>query len=175
MSDTEYPDHDLGGDRFDDRREDPSSLTRRLMGMGADVMNRALVAGVSAVFMTEEGVRNMVSDLRLPKEVAKGLVSQADATKREIFRIIGREVRTFLEQANVAGSLGRALKDTTVEIRTTIRFRPNEEGGVTPEVRSEVSPSAKLDPEPLEILEDELPDEPAEEALEEGPDDAEEV
>ena len=132
MDDRDLP----AGPNHEDERGEGGSLTRRLMDIGADVMNRALVTGVSAVFMTEEGIRNVVSDMRLPKDVARGLIHQADATKNEMFRIIGREVRTFLEQSNMSAAIARALADTTVEIRTTVRFRPNDEGGVTPEVSS---------------------------------------
>ena len=52
------------------------------MDMGADVVNKALVTGVGAVFMTEEGIRSAVSDMRLPKDVARGLVQQAEVTKK---------------------------------------------------------------------------------------------
>ena len=131
MSEHEHP----PGDDGDDERGE-GSFTRRLMELGGDVVSRALVTGVSAVFMTEEGIRNAVSDLRLPKDVARGLVQQADATKKDMFRIIGREVRDFLDQANMSAAIARALADTTVEIKTTIRFRPNDDGTVTPEVRA---------------------------------------
>ena len=134
MTDWDGPEEPPEGD--EDPRTDGSSFTRRLMELGGDVVSRALVTGVSAVFMTEEGIRSAMTDLRLPKEVARGLVQQADATKREMFRIIGREVRTFLEQSNMSAAVARALADTTVEVHTTIRFRPNQAGGVTPEVRA---------------------------------------
>ncbi len=135
MSDPQHPPF-LGDDDDDEPRD---SLTRRLMDMGADVVNKALVTGVGAVFMTEEGIRSAVSDMRLPKDVARSLVQQAEVTKKEMFRIVGREVRTFLEQSNLSAAIANALADATVEITTTIRFRPNDEGGVTPEVVSRAS------------------------------------
>jgi hypothetical protein len=142
VSDDQIPPGDV------DEGEPRESLTRRLMDMGADVVNKALVTGVGAVFMTEEGIRNAVTDLRLPKDVAKSLVTQAEITKKEMFRIIGREVRTFLEQSNISQAIAGALADTTVEITTTIRFRPNEEGGVTPEVTSRASELRRSDDAP---------------------------
>jgi len=149
-----------GPDDEEDDRADGGSFTRRLMEMGGDVVSRAVLTGVSAVFMTEEGIRNAVSDMKLPKDVARGIVQQADATKNEMFRIIGREVRTFLEQSNMSAAVARALADTTVEIHTTVRFRPNETGGVTPEVQSSYG---------VEEVEDEGDEPPAED-----PDGAEE-
>lgn len=134
MSDDALPPH-----VEDDPGEQRESLTRRLLDVGADVVNKALVTGVGAVFMTEEGIRNAVSDMRLPKDVARSVVAQAEVTKKEMFRIVGREVRTFLEQSNISQAIAGALADTTVEITTTIRFKPNADGGVTPEVTSRAS------------------------------------
>lgn len=134
MSDDQLPPYEA-----DDPSEPRESLTRRLLDVGADVVNKALVTGVGAVFMTEEGIRNAVSDMRLPKDVAKSVVAQAEVTKKEMFRIVGREVRTFLEQSNISQAIAGALADTTVEITTTIRFKPNGDGGVTPEFTSRAS------------------------------------
>ena len=137
----------------DDSSEPRESLTRRLMDMGADVVNKALVTGVGAVFMTEEGIRNAVSDMRLPKDVAKSVVAQAEVTKKEMFRIVGREVRTFLEHSNISQAIAGALAETTVEITTTIRFKPNADGGVTPEVTSRASDIRHGEPsEELEVV-----------------------
>ena len=144
---------------FDEDFEPRESLTRRIMDMGADVVGKALVTGVGAVFMTEEGIRNAVSDMRLPKDVARNVVQQAETTKREMFRIIGREVRTFLEQSNISAAIAGALADTTVEITTTVRFRPNEDGGVTPEVETR-STHVHRDDEPDDEPGDHPPDGP---------------
>jgi len=161
-------DHTEDEGRDEERGE--ASFTRRLVDLGGDVVSRALVMGVSAVFMTEEGIRNAVSELRLPKDVARGLVQQADATKKDMFRIIGREVRDFLEHANMSASIARALADTTVEIRTTIRFRPNEAGGVTPEVSSTFGPEGEEE----QVEDAEVVSEGEEEAEEVGEEEGEE-
>ncbi len=127
----------------DDRNE--SSFTRRLVGRIPDVMGRALVAGTGALFLTEEGIRNLVSDLKLPGEAVRVLQQQAETTKKELFRLVGREIRSFMEQSNISQELLKVLGAVTVDVHTTIRFVPNEEGGVTPEFAHEVSTSG---PEP---------------------------
>lgn len=121
----------------DDEKND-WGFTRRLMGRIPDVMSRALVAGTGALFLTEEGIRNLVSELKLPGEMVRFLVQQADSTKRELFRFVGQEIRSFMEQSNLSQELLKALAGVTVEVHTTIRFVPDEAGGVSPRFRSEV-------------------------------------
>lgn len=144
----------------DERGE--GSFTRRLVGRIPDVMNRALIAGTGALFLTEEGIRNMVSDLKLPSNVVQSLTQQADATKKELFRFVGQEIRSFMEQSNLSQEFLKALTGLTVDIHTTVRFVANEEGGVTPKiesnrVRAGVPGTEDEDEEPAETETDEEP------------------
>ncbi|MBM4319828.1 MAG: hypothetical protein FJ125_07675 [Deltaproteobacteria bacterium] len=113
-------------------------FTRRLMGRIPDVMSRALVAGTGALFLTEEGIRNLVSELKLPGEMVRFLVQQAETTKRELFRFVGQEIRSFMEQSNLSQELLKALAGVTVEVHTTIRFVPDEAGQVAPRFATEL-------------------------------------
>lgn len=123
----------------DDRNE--SSFTRRLVGRIPDVMGRALVAGTGALFLTEEGIRNVVSEMKLPGDAVRVLLHQADTTKKELFRLVGQEIRSFMEQSNVSQELLKVLGNVTVDIHTTIRFVPDGEGGVAPAMSHEVTTS----------------------------------
>ncbi|MDY0059124.1 MAG: hypothetical protein RBU45_04885 [Myxococcota bacterium] len=120
----------------DDKLE--GGFTRRLVGRIPDVMGKALVAGTGALFLTEEGIRHLVSDLKLPGDVVRTLVQQAETTKRELFRFVGQEVRSFLQQANLSEELTKVLSGVTLDIHTTVRFVPNDKGGVKPVVSNEI-------------------------------------
>ena len=128
----------------DDKSE--SSFTRRLVGRIPDVMGRALVAGTGALFLTEEGIRNVVSDLKLPGEVVRVLVQQAEGTKKELFRLVGQEIRSFLEQSNLSQELAKLLASVTVDIHTTIRFLPDEAGDVSPRFKVSTEITQQGDP-----------------------------
>ncbi|HKB75843.1 MAG TPA: hypothetical protein VKC58_04555, partial [Myxococcales bacterium] len=66
-------------------------------GFVPDIVRRAVLTGVGALFMTEEGIRNLVGEMKLPKDALAFLVAQADKTRSDVTRIVTQEVRRFLE------------------------------------------------------------------------------
>ena len=66
-------------------------------------MRRTFYAGLGAVFTTEEGIRKLASDFHLPKDITNYLIQQAATSKDELFRVVGKELRGFLETVNVSG------------------------------------------------------------------------
>ncbi|HEX8954010.1 MAG TPA: hypothetical protein VF997_22605 [Polyangia bacterium] len=109
----------------------------RLEGFIPDIVKRTFYAGLGAVFTTEEGIRKIASDLKLPKDVANYLIQQAAASKDELFRVVGKELRGFLETVNISGELQKLLTSLSFEIKTEIRFIPNDEAiaGVKPDIK----------------------------------------
>lgn len=97
----------------------------------ADSLRKALVNGLSAVLMTEEGIRQVVSDLRLPKDSAKDamnyLSNQAERSRREVMRIVGAEVKSFLESTDMAGLLRKSLAGMKVEVRAELKLTEDDE------------------------------------------------
>ncbi len=91
-------------------------------GIFAESLRKALVTGLSAVVMTEEGIRNVLGDIRLPKEALSHLVQQTNNSRREVFRILSEELKTFLRNADVAGALRNALAGMKLEVNAEIRF-----------------------------------------------------
>jgi hypothetical protein len=109
----------------------------RLENLIPDIVRRTFYAGLGAVFTTEEGIRKIASDLKLPKDVANYLIQSAASTKDELFRIVAKELRGFLESVNVSGELQKLLTSLSFEIKTEIRFIPNEQAisGVKPDLK----------------------------------------
>jgi hypothetical protein len=104
-----------------DPPESPSWGFDRIVPEG---IKRAVLAGIGTLFMSEEGIRSVLGDMKLPKEVAQFILSQAAKTKDDLFRSLAREVREFLESARLSEELKKLLSETAVEIRTTVRFVP---------------------------------------------------
>ena len=96
-----------------------------LRGRATDFMRRALVAGVGALFLTEEGIRNLVGELKLPKELIGALLAQADKTKQEVVHTLGEELRRFFESAQLHRELSKLLTDVTIEVKAEVRLRPD--------------------------------------------------
>lgn len=88
----------------------------------ADSLRKVLVNGLSAVLMTEEGIRQAVGDLRLPKDAVGYLTQQAERSRREISRIVGVEVKRFLHNTDMAGLLRKSLSGMKVEVKASLRF-----------------------------------------------------
>ena len=109
----------------------------RLESLIPEIVRRTFYAGLGAVFTTEEGIRKIASDLKLPKEMANYLIQQAAASKDELFRVVSKELRGFLESVNISGELQKLLTSLSFEIKTEIRFIPNDEaiGGIKPDVK----------------------------------------
>ena len=126
--------HDVEGDDDIPRRR------RRIERILPDALKRAIEKGIETGIGTltnaNESIRGMVGHRsEVPKEVASYVLSQIDDTKNAAVGVVAREVREFLERADLATELQRALTSLSFEIRTEIRFIPNEKGGVTPEVK----------------------------------------
>jgi len=96
-----------------------------VLGFVPEFVKKVAVAGLGALFMTEEGIRNLAGQLKLPKEVLGLLLAQADKTKDEISRVISDEVRRFLQSERLREEVRKLLSGTTVEIQAHVRLVPD--------------------------------------------------
>jgi hypothetical protein len=120
--------------------EEPDREQRRLERLIPELVRRLLEAGYEKLSEGPENVRHLVSDLKLPKEALGVLFSQLDETKNGLYRAVAREVRDFLDQTNFAEELAKVLTTLSFEIKTEVRFIPNDTRlRASPEVRSKVS------------------------------------
>jgi hypothetical protein len=105
-------------------------------GIVPDLIRKAVVAGLGAVFMGEEGIRKLAGQLKLPKEVLGYILQQADKTKGDVSRVIGEELRRFLNSELMRQEVLQMLSGMTVEIKAEIRLRPDADakGGASPKV-----------------------------------------
>ena len=107
-----------------------------------DLLKRGVLAGIGALFMTEDGVRSILGELKLPKEAAQFVINQVGRTKEDLFRMIASEIRGFLDSTNISEELRRALTGMSLEISTTVRFVPDKEQ-LKPEMKSVVKVKRK--------------------------------
>ncbi len=109
-------------------------------GFVADAVRKAVLTGLGAVFLTEEGARKLARDWKLPKEIVGYVVSQAGGAKDEIVRVVGDEVRKFFESEALRREFIRALSSMSIEVRAEIRLKPTKGGDVHPDVKAVVKP-----------------------------------
>ena len=91
------------------------------------VVERAVESGAHRVAEAPENLRNFVNDLKLPKEVIHYLYNQVDETKNGLYRVAAKEIRDVLEQTQFADELTKVLTKLSFEIKTEIRFIPNDQ------------------------------------------------
>ena len=82
-------------------------------------------------------LKALMGDLKLPKEIANHILSQIDETKHAALAVIARETRLFLEKTNLSDELAKLLTQVSFEIKTEVRFVPNDKAksGLLPKVR----------------------------------------
>jgi polyhydroxyalkanoate synthesis regulator phasin len=123
-------------DKPESKAEDTSG--RRLEGLLPETLRKALITGLGALFMTEESLRNLVTEMRMPKEAVSYLVKQADQARGQLFDVVSKEIRTFLESVNLAQELQKILSSVVLEVKTEIRLVPSDDGLVKPQVSTSV-------------------------------------
>ena len=119
--------------------DEEGRLRERLEKLLPDLLRRAINVGSSGFRSTEDGIRRLVSEFNLPRDVAAYLMVQASASKDEVLRIIGSEVRRFLETVNLSGELQKLLTSLSFEVKTEIRFIPNDQALVKPEIKNKTT------------------------------------
>jgi len=113
----------------DDEDDLPPEEMKRLSGIVPDIVRRAVLTGVGALFMTEEGIRNLVGDMKMPKDALAFLIAQADKTRSEVARVVTHEVRRFLESETLRREMWKLLTGVTLEVNATIQLKRSGEPG----------------------------------------------
>jgi len=90
------------------------------------LVERAVEHGVEKLAEQPENLRNFIAEMKLPKEVIQDVYGQIDDTKNGLYRVVAKEIRDVLEQTHVADEIVRALTKLSFEIKTEIRFVPND-------------------------------------------------
>ena len=103
-------------------------------GFIPEMIRRTVERSVNAVLHSEDERRRFFSSL-LPRDFMNNVAAQVDSTKREAVTMIGREMQQFLQTLNVGEELKKILTSVSFEVATTVRFVPNDEGGLKPEIK----------------------------------------
>lgn len=99
---------------------------RRLESVIPEVIKRAVEIGFEKAQDAPESLKDFVGGIKLPREVVHYLFAQIDETKNGLFRVVAKEIRDFLEHANLGAEMQKMLTTVQFEISTTIRFKPND-------------------------------------------------
>ena len=108
----------------DDADEKGSRRRGRLDSVISELFKRAVELVVEKATEAPDTLKHFVAERKLPKEAAAYIFTQVEETKNGVFRVVAREMRDFLEHANLANEAQKMLTSLQFEVNTTIRFRP---------------------------------------------------
>jgi hypothetical protein len=63
-----------------------------LQSKAAEMMKKVLTVGVGTIFLTEESLRGLIGELKVPKELLGGILDSASKTKDEFLRNLSKDV-----------------------------------------------------------------------------------
>ena len=106
----------------DDAPDGPGDSGR---GPIVEAMRKVAFAGLGALFMTEEGIRSLAGQLKLPKEALGFILSQAERTKDEVGRVLSEELRRFLRSDKLREEFLQLLSGMKVEVTAHVRLVPD--------------------------------------------------
>jgi len=120
---------------------------RRSVRGVSDAVRKAVGSGIRSVLGSEEWVRSTIKEV-LPRELVTYMKKQADTARDEVVRIIGAQTKRFLEGIDVGGEIQKILTALSFEVKTEIRFIPNDQK-VKPDVKVNVRAkrAGKTEPE----------------------------
>ena len=84
-----------------------------------DLFKKAFFTGIGAVFMTEEAIRQTLTDLKLPQEMMKGVLKNAQRGKEEVLDIFRNEFHKVLERYDLSKEISKFLESHDVEVKVT--------------------------------------------------------
>jgi hypothetical protein len=99
-------------------------------------VEKGIEAGIGTLRSADSALRGVTQDGKLPKEIIGYVFASIDETKNAMVRGVAKEVRDFLEATDMASEFYKALTSLSFEVKTEIRFIPNDAGGVRPQVRT---------------------------------------
>jgi hypothetical protein len=116
---SDFPPDDGGGEEKKRLFEGP------IPDMVKRIVERAVESGVERLAEGPENLKHF-ADRKLPKEVLHYLYSQVDDTKTGIYRAVAKEIRDVLEHTQLSEEITKVLTKLSFEIKTEIRFIPND-------------------------------------------------
>lgn len=138
-----------GEERLDQELEEDELFSRKERG---DRRQRPRVVSD----FVRRAIENTVGSVQpgtISRDALSYVLQQGDRGKREVMRIVAKEVGDFLRQVDISSEVVKILSSLQVEVSATVRFKPTEGGGVQPDVAAG-SKIALVDASGRDLLED---------------------
>ena len=109
--------------------DDEETSPKKSSGGMTDVARRILLTGLGAIFMTEEGIRKTLGDLKVPKDAMGYVLDTMRRHKDEILSTVAGELGRFLSKVKVHEELRKALAGLQVHLDAKLTFDQSKKEG----------------------------------------------
>ena len=86
----------------------------------SDALKKVITAGIGAAFMTEESIRNYLSELKLPKDVLNLLLQSAAKSKEELTTKVGNEIIKIVNRIDFVKEASRFVEEHKFKIKAEV-------------------------------------------------------
>lgn len=98
-----------------------------LQAKAAELAKKLLTVGVGAIFLTEESLRGLVSELKVPTEMLKGFFESANRSKREFLQGISQDiVARVMERIEPEALIRELLEKNKIHLKVEVSLSPKE-------------------------------------------------
>ena len=103
-------------------------MAEEFQSKAAEIMKKVLTAGIGAFFLTEDSLKTMISEFKLPKELLSALMESAHKTKEEFLRSLSKEIMgQVLDRIDAAALIQEILAKNEVELAVKINLKPKKD------------------------------------------------
>ena len=107
-----------------DEKEDAAGIGSR----AGDLLKKAITVGLGAAFLTEESIRSLVGELKLPKELVTNLLQQANSTRSEFLGKFSQEMLEKLQsRIDPVELVTEVLRKNEIELIVKIKVTPKKD------------------------------------------------
>lgn len=113
-------------------KEPDPSLGRRRNAWLPEAVRRAIFIGAGTLLLTEEGIRKVLGEFNLPRELVSYVVRQSEKSKGEVLAIVQNEINRFLSRIDATRILREVLEGVSFEFQGKVTIRrkdPREDSG----------------------------------------------
>jgi hypothetical protein len=99
-----------------------------LQSKAAEFAKKILTVGVGAIFLTEESLRSLVAEFKLPKEFLTGILDSANKNKREFLQTLSDEFsKRVLSKVDPKEFLTEFFQNNEIDMHIKVKFSPKNE------------------------------------------------
>jgi hypothetical protein len=98
-----------------------------LQSKATEMVKRLLTVGVGAIFLTEESLRALVSEMKLPKELLQGILQSAGKTKNEFLSKLSNDIlERVTNKVDPAALVEEFLHRHELDFHVRLSFKPKK-------------------------------------------------